>query len=883
MIFLPFLHFFSFIACAALAVFIFYRDTRSLLNRMSAFLMICYSLWNFGDIIVHNTDSSVSIGLVVFMQNVASIGWISFASVFLSFAFAFTKNQDIVRKKWFLLPVVILPAFFICLQLTNNLSVNPVRQPYGWSLDWSDSIWTYLFFSYYLIFTLLAVSIIFIFCRRLKDSNEKKLSKIVVVISMVGILAGTLMDVVIQNMGNYRIPPLTNLMVFIFGSGILYAIFKYRFLTITPTIAAESIVSAMDEFLILLDQEGIILNVNKATLTSLQYKSMDLEGKSITAVLHQDDHFADLYRKIIDKKAFTNREGNFKASNGQNIPVIFSSSPVRDNLGSVIGTVLIARDITERKKAELALKESNEVYRNLIEKMPDGVYKTSHDGRVIEVNPAMLKMLGFGSKEELTGISIGKELYFDPMDRERLTIEGIEKDLISYRLRKKDGSEVWVEDHGWYTYTDSGEILYHEGIIRDISERKHAEKELIIAKEKAEESDRLKSAFLANMSHEIRTPMNGILGFADLLKNPNLTGEDQKNYIGIIEKSGERMLSIINDIIDISKIEAGLMKADIRESNINEQIEYVYHFFKPEVEAKRMKLYYSNSLMARESVIKTDPEKVFAILTNLVKNSIKYTKKGSIEFGYEIVQTDQRLMMQFFVRDTGIGIPKDRQAMVFERFVQADVSGKNAYQGAGLGLSITRAYVDMLGGKIWVESEAGSGSVFYFTLPYITADQKPMVASNMATYEKPESETGKLKVLIAEDDETSKKLVYTFVKEFSKEILEARTGNEVIDLLHDNPGIDLILMDIQMPDLNGYEATRKIRQINKDVIIIAQTAFAQAGDRDKSLDAGCNDYISKPISKDKLMALIHKHFNSHNTNHPEMSGLTIKNEKDEQQ
>ncbi|MBK9358417.1 MAG: PAS domain S-box protein [Bacteroidales bacterium] len=864
MIFLPFLHFFSFIASAALAVFIFYRDTRSLLNRMSAFLMICYSLWNFGDVIVHNPDRSINIELVIIMQNIASFGWISFASVFLSFALAFTKNQNIVRKKWFLLPVVLLPALFIYLQLTNNLSVNPVRQPYGWSLDWSDSVWTYLFFSYYLIFTLLSVSIILVFCRRLKDSNEKKLSKIVVVISMVGILAGTLMDVVIQNMGIYRIPPLTNLMVFIFGSGILYAIFKYRFLTITPTIAAESIVSAMDEFLILLDQEGVILNVNKATLATLQYKRADLEGKSITAVLPQNDSVADLYAKIIEKKSFTNREGSFRAGNGQNIPVIFSSSPVRDNLGSVIGSVLIARDITERKKAELALNESNEVYRNLIEKMPDGVYKTSHDGQVIEVNPAMLKILGFSSKEELMGISIGKELYFDPMDRERLTIEGIDKDLISYRLRKKDGNEVWVEDHGWYTYSDSGEILFHEGIIRDISERKQAEKELIIAKEKAEESDRLKSAFLANMSHEIRTPMNGILGFADLLKNPNLTGEDQKNYIEIIEKSGERMLSIINDIIDISKIEAGLMKADIRESNINEQIEYVYYFFKPEVEAKGMKLYYSNSLMADESVIKTDPEKVFAILTNLVKNAIKYTKEGSIEFGYEIVQSDQRLMMRFFVRDTGIGIPKDRQAMVFERFVQADVSGKNAYQGAGLGLSITRAYVDMLGGKIWVESDAGSGSVFYFTLPYIVAGRKPVVADNTAALEKPEAEMKKLKVLIAEDDETSKKLVYTFVREFSQEILEARTGNEVIDLFHDNPGIDLILMDIQMPGLNGYEATRKIRQENKDVIIIAQTAFAQAGDREKSIEAGCNDYISKPISKEKLMALIHKHFNPHN-------------------
>ncbi|MFH1121196.1 MAG: PAS domain S-box protein [Bacteroidota bacterium] len=868
MIFLPFLHFFSFIASASLAVFIFYRDTRSLLNRMSAILMICYSLWNFGDIIVHNPDRSITVEQVVIMQNIASFGWISFASAFLCFALTYSKNHNLVRNKWFISTVVIIPLIFIYHQFTNNLSINPDRQPYGWSLKWSDNVWTYLFYAYYLIFTLLSFLVIFIFCRRSENPDEKKQSKIIVTISAVGILAGALMDVVIQNMGIYRIPPVTNLLVFIFGNGVIYAIFKYRFLTITPTIAAENIITAMDEFLVLLDREGNILNVNKATLDSLEYRRNELEGKSISRLFPPNDSFTDLHLRLTENKNITNQEGSVRAKNGQMVPVIFSSSTVKDKMGTVIGTVFIARDITERKKAELSLHESNEVYRNLIEKMPDGVYKTSHDGRVIEVNPAMIKILGFDSKEELMGVNIAHELYFDPSDRERLTIEGIDKELISYRLRKKDGSEVWVEDHGWYTYSDKGEIIFHEGIIRDVSERKHAEKELIISKEKAEESDRLKSAFLANMSHEIRTPMNGILGFADLLKNPGLTGEDQQNYIGIIEKSGERMLSIINDIIDISKIEAGLMKADIRESNINEQIIYIYNFFKPEVEAKGMQIFYSNMLPADESIIKTDPEKVFAILTNLVKNAIKYTNKGSIEFGYEIVETNHTLYMQFFVKDTGIGIPEEKQDVVFERFIQADITGQNAYQGAGLGLSITKAYVEMLGGKIWVLSgpdsfREGMGSTFYFTLPYIPAEEKKSGVIESASAEKPAGKIEKLKVLIAEDDETSKKLVSTFVKEFSSEILEARTGNEVIEMFRENPDVDLILMDIQMPDLSGYEATRRIRLMNKDVVIIAQTAYAQAGDREKSIAAGCNDYLSKPISKDKLMILIQKYFYNH--------------------
>lgn len=247
---------------------------------------------------------------------------------------------------------------------------------------------------------------------------------------------------------------------------------------------------------------------------------------------------------------------------------------------------------------------------------------------------------------------------------------------------------------------------------------KERTKELLKAKEQAEESDRLKSAFLANMSHEIRTPMNGILGFSELLKKPNLTGAQQQEYIRIIERSGIRMLNIINDIVDISKIEAGLMKLDIKESNINEQIEYIYTFFKPEAEAKNIKLYIKNSLPTAEAIIKTDREKVYAILTNLVKNAIKYSEKGSIEFGYNLKPVINPVELEFYVKDTGIGIPKHKHKTIFERFIQVDEADKMARQGAGLGLSISKGYVKMLGGKIWVESEVGTGSTFFFTLPY---------------------------------------------------------------------------------------------------------------------------------------------------------------------
>ncbi|PLX03137.1 MAG: hypothetical protein C0595_08210, partial [Marinilabiliales bacterium] len=360
--------------------------------------------------------------------------------------------------------------------------------------------------------------------------------------------------------------------------------------------------------------------------------------------------------------------------------------------------------------------------------------------------------------------------------------------------------------------------------------------EMFLAKERAEESDRLKSAFLANMSHEIRTPMNGILGFSELLKNPKLSSDKQKKYIDIIEKSGVRMLNTLNEIIDISKIEAGLMKLDLGETNIHEQIEYIYSFFKPEMKAKGIKFNMKNSLPKEESIIIADSEKTYAILTNLVKNAIKYTEKGNIDIGYY----KKGDFLEFFVKDTGIGIPADRQNAIFERFIQADITDIMARQGAGLGLSISKAYIEMLGGKIWLESEDGIGSTFRFSLPYIARKERNAIPENNAenkTDSGVKQEISGLKILITEDDFVSVKLLKIAVNAIAEEVIIAGSGLEAVEICRNNPDIDLILMDIRMPELNGYEATKEIRKFNKKVIIIAQTAFGLSGDREKSIAA----------------------------------------------
>mgnify|MGYP003624650745 CR=1 FL=1 len=511
------------------------------------------------------------------------------------------------------------------------------------------------------------------------------------------------------------------------------------------------------------------------------------------------------------------------------------------------------------KTATSEVKKSEEKLSRALIAAPFPIMIHAEDGEVISINDTWTGLTGY-SIEDIPTISAWTSRAFRQENRTEKRYTG-ESYFINSRIKEGEYKifTSWGEKIIWDfssaplgSFEDGRRLII--SMAKDITERKLHEIELITAKEKAEKSDELKSAFLANMSHEIRTPMNGILGFADLLKEPDLNNEKQQDYIRIIENSGMRMLNIINDIIDISKIEAGLMEVNIIESNINEQIEYIYTFFKPEVEAKGMTLTYSNSLPLEEAFIKIDREKLFAILTNLVKNAIKYSDEGSIDFGY----IHKNACFEFYVKDTGIGIEKDQQEAVFKHFVQEDIADKDARQGAGLGLSISKAYVEMLGGNLSVESEKGKGSTFYFTIPCDSKFQELNSGLNETAYNELDNKINNLKILVVEDHEESALLLRIILRKISREILHARNGFEAIEICLNNPDLDLVFMDIKMPEMDGYEATRKIREFNQEVVIISQTAFALSGDEEKGIEVGCNGYITKPIKKKELMSLIQR-------------------------
>ena len=505
-----------------------------------------------------------------------------------------------------------------------------------------------------------------------------------------------------------------------------------------------------------------------------------------------------------------------------------------------------------KEKAEVAEKKYMELYNF----SPSGYLTLSKAGEITNLNIYAGHLLG-KKPSQLVKSSFG--FFVSPGTRDVYN-KFLQK---VFKTNLKQTCELTlVTGNNLITYVLVNGIIssMHENCLLsliDISKRKKVEDELIKAKEKAEENDRLKSAFLANMSHEIRTPMNGILGFAGVLKTLKLTDERQQEFIDIIEKSGNRMLNIINDIISISKIDSRQIEISIAETNINDQVEYIYHFFKLEAQQKKLHISYKNGLSSDCALILADKEKIYAVLTNLVKNAIKFTKTGSIELGYDLKDR----FLEFYVKDTGPGIRDEEKEIIFERFRQGSESSTMNYEGSGsgsgLGLAISKAYVEMLGGKIWVETKIGYGSIVRFTIPYLIEVKKNDPFH--AVYEEEIKLSKKLNIMVVDDDETSRMLFNIIIMPFAGNYFQVNNGFEAVKVCQHNPAINMVLMDINMPGMNGYEAVRQIREFNKEVVIIAQTAYALPEDREKAIKAGCNNYITKPIDRVTLVGLINQY------------------------
>ncbi len=511
----------------------------------------------------------------------------------------------------------------------------------------------------------------------------------------------------------------------------------------------------------------------------------------------------------------------------------------------------------ERYAAKKKEEFTNEIFTKVNKSSFDAIIVVDKEQRIKFFNTAAEKLFGYKFSEVKDNSFINLIVPFDQREKAKEIVKKVMYSQLSSEPKETTAinknneifdAEVSVNS---YNYEDKNGIVI---TVRDITERKRKEKELVEAKNKAEESDKLKSAFLANMSHEIRTPMNSILGFSTLLTKPGVYDKHKEQYLELIINSGKSLLNLINDIIDISKIEAGQLKVKPRKITLNPLMNEVYmsHYQINDMKNKSFELIMKKAVERDEFSIETDPFRLKQILNNLIGNAMKFTEKGYIEFGYKFNNPEQLL---FYVKDTGVGMPADKLNLIFQRFGQIEQKDDKNQSGTGLGLTISKKLAELLGGQMWVESTEGEGSTFFFTLPY-DADLNTGDEYGASLVEDGNDSLENKTLLVAEDEEMNIVYMKEILADTKANVLWAKNGEEAVKIAKENPSIDLILMDIKMPVMNGYEATQKIREFNKNVIIIAQTAYALTGEKEKTIEAGCNYYITKPIEIKILMNTI---------------------------
>jgi PAS domain S-box-containing protein len=535
-----------------------------------------------------------------------------------------------------------------------------------------------------------------------------------------------------------------------------------------------------------------------------------------------------------------------------------NTTPFNGRPAGIISVV----DISDRKRAEQALEQREAFLQKIFDVLPIGLWLSDPGGNLIRGNPAGVRIWGAEPK-------VGQEEYsvfrarrlperkeIEPDDwalahtiRNGVTIENELLEIDSF-----DGEKKIILNFTAPVLADNGEMLGAIVVNNDITALKTAETELINAKDKAQESDRLKSTFLANMSHEIRTPMNAILGFTELMNQPDTTEEERGRFAAIVRNAGHRLLHIINDIIDLSKLEAKQVKMTRSVCNIRHlMLTTMDSFRNAELLEKKpeLSLWLSSEGVPSNLVIETDPLRLQQVLDNLIMNAIKYSERGVIETGARIKEITGLSYLEFFVRDQGKGIPADKLSIIFERFRQVE---ENEYhEGAGLGLSISKALVSLLGGDIGVESEVGRGTTFTFTVPLVVSAEE-QIPESAESAEKPVHFNGK-SILIAEDDDDSWSFMAFLLHDTGASVSRVENGIELMEALTDKVP-DLLLLDINLPGKTGYECLAEIRLKNYPVKVIAQTAYVMADEKKRCMEAGCDGYLSKPFTKKELFSSI---------------------------
>lgn len=623
--------------------------------------------------------------------------------------------------------------------------------------------------------------------------------------------------------------------------------------------------------------EGEVLLANPALIEMLGYSSFE----ELRNMVFEKEHYlnTDLRQKFIDNIETKGKVDNFevvwKKKDGSIIYVNEYARAIYDQSGIILYFEGIVEDVTSRKLAEEAFKNSSELNKSMLQTIPFGMHIIDDKGVVLFQNEILKELCG----NNVVG-SICWEVYRDDKTicSDCPLMSDIEVGVTNvYEANRVFDGRVFEIIYSRMNFQSQKAILE---IFIDITQRKQAEEllykqnqeieaqykefmqlnevllkanfDLEVAKKHAEESDKLKTAFLQNISHEIRTPLNGIIGFSNLLQEENISKEEIKDFTKIIQKSGNRLIEIVNNVLDISKIETQQIEIHHTRFSLNSLITDLHSFFESIAYEKTLALNFHNALDDENSIIVSDFSKLNQILTNLINNAIKFTSQGSIEFGYKISNNE----ILFYVNDTGIGIAAEWHEKIFERFIQTDLSISRGYEGAGIGLAICKGLVELLGGKIWLESEKNNGTTFFFALPCNFTSSPNTIEIDEPIFF---NQKQKIKVLVAEDDLISFLYLKNIFNSDNFILLHAKNGKEAVEMVRITTDIDIVLMDIKMPVMDGMQATKQIKQFRPNLPIIAQTAFAFNEEKDVIMGFGFDDYITKPIKKRILLELFEKY------------------------